>query len=62
METLTIEIEVNQQQKIALAQLLKRISWHDARSNAVSDDEAQDMIDVVCMLQRSIRDQGIYVR
>ena len=62
MENLKIEIETSSHETIAFAQLLKRFSWSDARSNATSDDEAQMMINVICKIQRSLNEQGVFVR
>ncbi|HBO4228117.1 TPA: hypothetical protein L4T98_006752 [Pseudomonas aeruginosa] len=42
----------------ALAQLVKRIGWSDARSLAVNDDEAYAMMDGIAALQRALAEAG----
>ena len=42
----------------ALAQLVKRIGWSDARSLAVNDDEAYSMMDGIAALQRALAEAG----
>jgi hypothetical protein len=42
----------------ALAQLVKRIGWSDARTLAVDDDEAYAMMDGLAALQRALAEAG----
>ena len=42
----------------ALAQLVKRFGWSDARSLAVNDDEAYSMMDGIAALQRALAEAG----
>lgn len=42
----------------ALAQLVKRLGWSDARALAVNDDEAYAMMDGVAALQRALAEAG----
>ena len=50
--------ERQESEALALSQLVKRISWSDARQNAVSDDEAYKMMDAVAQLQKALAEVG----
>lgn len=56
VETLTVELD--HKEAVALAQLVKRITWSDLRGCAVDDDEAYLMRDAIGKLQRALRDEG----
>ena len=56
MITLTVQLEDNQ--ALALAQLLKRITFSDLRSNAVDHDEAYLMVDAVGQVREALREVG----
>ena len=49
-------------QAYALAELCKRIGWTDARSNAVDDDQARDMIAAMDRVRGGLEQAGVYVR
>lgn len=55
---ITVTVELPPSEALALAQLVKRLSWNDARQNAVSDAEAYAMMDAVATLQRALADSG----
>lgn len=42
----------------ALAQLVKRISWSDARALAAGNDEASAMMSGIAALQRALAEAG----
>ena len=42
----------------ALAQLVKRIGWSDARALATGNDETHAMMDGIAALQRALADAG----
>ncbi len=52
------EAEFSDAEALALAQLLKRITWTDMRSNAVDDVEAGSMRDAINKVQRVFADAG----
>lgn len=54
MNNVIITSEMTDPEALALAQLCKRISWSDCRSNAVNDDEAYIMMDAIAKLQKSL--------
>ena len=58
MKTATITVELPDGEALALAQLCKRISHADCRSNAVNDDEAYIMMDAIAKLQRALAESG----
>ena len=49
-------------QAYALAELCKRIGWTDARSNAVDDDQARDMINAMDRVRGGLEESGVFVR
>ncbi|MCC4746023.1 hypothetical protein [Escherichia coli] len=53
-----VDLSLDHAEALALSQLVKRLSWSDARQNAVSDDEAYRMMDAVATLQRALADAG----
>ncbi len=56
--TVSVLTELSDAQALALAQLVKRVGWQEVRVNAVDDDEAYLMKDVLASLQRSLADCG----
>lgn len=44
METVAIKFELEDSEALALALLVKRLSWNELRVNAVDDDEAHLML------------------
>lgn len=46
--------ELTEAQTLALAQLVKRLTWTDIRGCAVDDDEAYEMRDAVGHLQKAL--------
>lgn len=49
---------LREDEAMALAQLVKRISWSDARKLAASDDEAYLMMDAVGRVMRALAESG----
>ena len=58
MKQVIFTVELSDLQALALAQLVKRIGWKEVRINAVDDDEAYEMMDVIARLQASLADTG----
>lgn len=50
--------ELDGTQAMALAQLVKRLSWAELRACAISDAEAYDIRDGVAKLQHMLADAG----
>ena len=59
---ITINIELPENEAYALAQLAKRISFMDARENAVDDVEAYAMVYGMSRVRDGLEDAGVYVR
>lgn len=53
IETLSLQLDENE--TMALAQLVKRLSWSDLRGCAVSDEEAWVMKSAIEKLQQALR-------
>ncbi|OJM44433.1 hypothetical protein BK294_22040 [Escherichia coli] len=56
IETLSLQLDENE--TMALAQLVKRLSWSDLRGCAVSDEEAWVMKSTIEKLQQALREEG----
>ncbi|EJA5100221.1 hypothetical protein MVA19_004919 [Salmonella enterica] len=56
IETLSLQLDENE--TMALAQLVKRLSWSDLRGCAVSDKEAWVMKSAIEKLQQALREEG----
>jgi hypothetical protein len=48
----------SQEEALALAQLVKRITFSDVRQNAVDDAEAYLMLDAINEVQKALRGAG----
>ena len=57
-DTVTISVELSPTQARALAQFCKRVGFTDCRSNAVSDDEAYQMIYALNDVREALALQG----
>jgi len=60
--TLTLELNINEQTATALAQFIKRVGWQEYRQNAVDDAEAYLIGDGVAALQRALNQAGFAPR
>ncbi|EMQ8269618.1 hypothetical protein WI133_004813 [Escherichia coli] len=58
INTLSLELD----DKEALAQFVKRLTWSDLRGCAVDDDEAYVIKDAVNKLQRAMAEEGFSPR
>lgn len=58
MKTVTIELELTEQEALALAQFVKRVGWQEIRINAVDDDEAYCMRDAIAHVRSALSRQG----
>ena len=58
MTTMTLTIELTDDQAYALAQFVKRCGWTEWRQNAVDDAEAYLIRDAFDQLARALRDGG----
>ena len=57
-EVIDVQLQLDDAQALALAQLVKRIGWADLRGNAASDSEAYAMRSAISALQRSLAEAG----
>lgn len=56
IETLFLELDDNE--AMALAQFVKRLTWSEMRACAVSDDETYLMKDAISKLQKALSEGG----
>lgn len=56
--TLTLELNINEQTAMALAQFVKRVGWLEFRQNAKDEQEAYLIGDGVAALQRGLNQAG----
>lgn len=57
-EQITVLVELEPAQALALAQFVKRVGWAEIRQNAVDDDEAYVMRDALGFLAHALREVG----
>ncbi|WKJ88787.1 hypothetical protein QZJ86_12215 [Methylomonas montana] len=57
-KTNPIKVDLPDDEALALAQLCKRISYSDCRTNAVDNAEAYIMLDAIAKLQKSLAEAG----
>lgn len=57
-----VQLRLTEHQAYALAELCKRIGWHDVRANAVGDAEARNMIAATEHLRVALEYVGVRVR
>jgi len=55
-DDVTIEVELTDAQALALAQLVKRLTWSDLRGCAIDDQEAYTMRDAVDRVRSALAD------
>lgn len=53
-----LKVDLTEDQALALAQFVKRVTWSDFRQCAVDDDEAYLIGDAVNQVARSLADKG----
>jgi hypothetical protein len=53
-----IRARFSQEEALALAQLVKRITFSDVRQNAVDESEAYVMLDALNEVQKALREAG----
>ena len=58
MTTMNLNLELTDDQALALAQFVKRCGWQEWRQNAVDDDEAAMMREAFGQLARALADVG----
>lgn len=58
MDNVEITLKLRPEQAAALAQLVKRTGWTDAREKATSDAEAYLMMDGVDAIMRALAEHG----
>lgn len=58
----TVTTELTQSQALALAQLVKRLTWSEIQACAVDEDETYEMRDAVNLLQKSLAEAGFSPR
>lgn len=57
-KTITVQINLPDDEALALAQLCKRIGYGDCRANAVDNAEAYVMMDALAKLQKGLANAG----
>ena len=57
-----LNVSLTEVEALALAQLMKRIGWHEWRNNAIDDDEAREMRDACERLRAGLADAGFTPR
>lgn len=55
-DDVTIEVELTDAQALALAQLVKRLTWSDLRGCAIDDQEAYTMRDAIDRVRSALAD------
>lgn len=58
MMTVTLTLELNDQDAWALAQLVKRLGWQALSDHAVNSDEAERMRNAIAGLQTALSQKG----
>ena len=58
METVRVELNLSDEQAMALAQFVKRVTWSDFRACAVDDDEAYMIGAAIDQVARALVDKG----
>ena len=58
----TLSLTLTEVEALALAQLMKRIGWHEWRNNSVDEDEAREMGDACERLRAGLADAGFAPR
>lgn len=58
METVTLHLELPEDQAMALAQFLKRLGYEAYRQCAIDEREAYDMLAAGDQLRRALAEQG----
>lgn len=61
-EAVNVQLKLPDHQALALAQLVKRLTWRDIRECAVDDTEAYVMVDALAQVGRALADQGFAPR
>lgn len=58
MEKVAVQLELSDDQAMALAQFVKRVTWSDFRNCAVDDEEAYLIRAAVDQVARALADKG----
>jgi hypothetical protein len=58
MKTITLNVELNDEQAYQFAQFLKRVSWHDYRELSTSDAEAKTMVEAGELVRTALAEAG----
>lgn len=58
MTTVTVELQLTDDQALALAQFVKRVTWAEMRACAVDDEEAYVIRAAVDLVARALADKG----
>lgn len=59
---INITAELSDSQAMALAQLIKRVTFSDLKSNALNEDEAYEMQAALAQIRVALADQGFAPR
>lgn len=58
----TLSVSLTEVEALALAQLMKRIGWHEWRNNSIDDDEAREMRDACECVRVGLAESGFTPR
>ena len=57
-QTVTLTVEMNDDQAFQFAQFLKRVSWHDYRELSTCDEEARTMVEAGELVRKAMAEAG----
>lgn len=60
--TVTVTTELTQNQALALAQFVKRLTWSEMRACAIDEDETWVIKDAISELQKALAEAGFSPR
>lgn len=58
----TLSVSLTEVEALALAQLVKRIGWHEWRNNSIDEDEAREMRDACECVRVGLAEAGFAPR
>lgn len=58
MNRVTVKVELDEQEAMALAQFCKRVGWSDCRGCSTSDDEAYEQLDALMKVRQELAEVG----
>ena len=58
MKTVTVTVELDENEALALAQFCKRVGWSDCRGCSASDDEAYEQVAAIGKVRCALGNEG----